>query len=112
MVRGGAESRLIPDCEREHYRVGRFAPPETLWCGGTANPRFSIDVPLALSEIPARGQVMRFDLVVPVVFDEGAPVEVRFGNRVDQDDWELTLPALPRAGSSSAAAGEPGAAHP
>lgn len=113
LLRAGAEPlRLVPDCEREHYHHSRLAPREALWCASTANPGYSVDLPLALTDIPAEREVVRFDLEVPIIFDEGPPVEVRFGNRVELEKWELTLAAEPPAESAAAAAGDAGPAHP
>lgn len=118
MIREGAEPRtLAPACDRERRPFARLAPREALWCGDVANPGQSIDVPLALFEIPVPGERLSFVLVVPVIFDDGDPVEVRFANRVDRDDWKLALAAVPAqrpapSGATEAAGtlpGEPGA---
>jgi hypothetical protein len=88
---GAEPAKLKAACDRERRPRPRLAPREVLWCASFANPGYSIDVPLALDERPAGDGLLRFDLVMPVVFDEGEPVQVRFGNRVKEGDWELTL---------------------
>ncbi len=95
----GGTRKIAPTCDRGNRRYPRLAPRDALWCPEFANPGYSIDLPLALPEAPPPGDTLVFDLVVPIVFDEGAPVEIRFGNRVSRDDWKLTLPAAPASGA-------------
>ena len=108
----GATRKLALSCDRGSRRYPRLAPRDALWCPEFANPGYSIDLPLALPEAPPPGDTLVFDLVVPIVFDEGAPVEIRFGNRVSRGDWKLTLPAAPAGATDlERVAGEDSAAR-
>jgi hypothetical protein len=86
----GEEPRLVSlACDREIVPLRRMAPRDVHWCGEVANPRDSIDLPVALPEIPAEGSSLAFDLLVPIIFDTGDPRTVRWGNLVSRKDWRL-----------------------
>ncbi|MCZ6779043.1 MAG: hypothetical protein O7F16_08735 [Acidobacteria bacterium] len=89
---GEADQTLRPACDRDNTTVARLAPREAHWCGKYANPGHSIDLPLALFEIPPPEGVLEFDVVLPMVFDTGDPIPVIFSNRVDRGNWRISPP--------------------
>jgi hypothetical protein len=98
LQRPGEEPRSVSlACDREVAPPGRPAPREVHWCGEVANPRHSIDLPVALPEIPAEGSALYFDLLLPIIFDTGDPLTVRWGNLVDREAWLLRPSPQPDA---------------
>jgi hypothetical protein len=98
LQRPGEEPQLVSlACDREIAPLRRLAPREVHWCGDLANPRHSIDLPVALAEIPAEGSSLAFDLLVPIIFDTGDPRTVRWGNLVSREDWRLRPSEAPEA---------------
>jgi hypothetical protein len=90
LQRPGEEPQQVSlACDREIVPMRRLAPAGVRWCSDLANPRESIDLPVALAEIPPEGSVLAFDLLVPIIFDSGDPRTVRWSNLVDRNHWRL-----------------------
>jgi hypothetical protein len=93
LERPGQEPEVLAlACERFRSRFLRLAPANTLWCADIVNPTAGVDLPIELGGSFRTGAPLEFDLVIPIVFDKGDPVRVRFGNRIDRGKWRLTPP--------------------
>jgi len=93
LERPGQEPEVLAlACERFQSKFLRLAPANTLWCADIVNPAAGVDLPIELAGSSRTGAPLEFDLVIPIVFDKGDPVRVRFGNRIDRGKWRLTPP--------------------
>ncbi|MEE9219232.1 MAG: hypothetical protein V3U98_09205 [Acidobacteriota bacterium] len=100
--RGQPDHHLRPACDRDHEAVARLAPQDAHWCSDLVNPGHSVDLPVALFEIPPPKGSLRFELIVPVVFNRGDPVPIRFLNEVGRKKWRIAPPEpTPAAPSGS-----------
>jgi hypothetical protein len=113
LERSGQEPETLTlACERFQSKFLRLAPANTLWCADIVNPAAGVDLPIELPVFSRTGAPLEFDLVIPVVFDKGDPVQVRFGNRIDRRKWRLTPPQDRGAASPSIPAASPAPSSP